>query len=414
MQYGSAADVLLGKKKIARDGRKLSVRVNRNSLRSNPLYVFERQKEAGRKLDRAVKGRLAAVLNTDLSGSGEVEKMRRIFPGLLRDGKNSALILRAMHETGFLGRIIPEYDFLSCLKRYDLYHHFTVDEHSFKVVHNLERLSRAGRAKVDFLARLYSEIPDKQVLFLAALLHDVGKIKGGGHARKGAVIARKILERMSLKDEQITSICFLIENHLIMSHFSQRRDPTDIGMLRVFCTKVKNRTNLKAPLSADICRSHGDIPVGVDQMEAKPAVGAVSKGASIHGHQGKTAGCVLQSKKADHFECVCGGCGEGGGAAAPRHASRPLSADDEPVAGQNAYRAGRSIEWDEGCGCRPQEKAFDGDYILYAGQAVQAVATLRRAGDERSQHFTCPCVYTQGWQCDRCVSCRGSSRRGIY
>jgi len=246
LRYGSAVDVLLGRKKAARDGGKLSVRVNRRVLRENPLHVFERQKEAGRKLDRAVKRRLADVLDTDLTGSGELDRMRRRFPSMFHDGKNSALILRAMHETGFLGRIIPEYNFLSCLKRYDLYHHFTADEHSFKVVRNLELLARAGRTKPDFLTRLYSEIPDKQILLLAALLHDVGKIEGKGHAKKGAVIARTILERMFLKKEQIDAICFLIENHLIMSHFSQRRDPTDPGMLQTFCAKVKNRTNLKA------------------------------------------------------------------------------------------------------------------------------------------------------------------------
>jgi [protein-PII] uridylyltransferase len=248
MRHGSAAGILLGKKKVVRDGGKLSIRVHRGALRAKPLHVFERQKEAGRKLDRAVKRRLAAVLDDDLSGRDAVTKMRRRFPALFHDGKNSALVLRAMHETGFLGRIIPEYNFLSCLKRYDLYHHFTADEHSFKVVRNLERLAHAGRGRgnPDFLARLYSEVPDKQVLLLAALLHDVGKIEGRGHAKKGAVIARRILERMNLKVEQIDAICFLIENHLMMSHFSQRRDPTDIDMLRTFCLKVKNRTNLKA------------------------------------------------------------------------------------------------------------------------------------------------------------------------
>jgi [protein-PII] uridylyltransferase len=248
MRYGSAADILLGKRKVVRDGGKLFVRVNRRVLRDNPLYVFELQKEAGRKLDRAVKRRLAAVLDVDLSGLEAVTLMRRRFPALFHDGKNSALVLRAMHETGFLGRIIPEYNFLSCLKRYDLYHHFTADEHSFKVVRNLELLARAGRGrgKPDFLTRLYSEVPDKQVLLLAALLHDVGKIEGRGHAKKGAVIARRILERMNLKEEQVDAICFLIENHLMMSHFSQRRDPNDIDMLRTFCAKVKNRTNLKA------------------------------------------------------------------------------------------------------------------------------------------------------------------------
>ncbi len=245
LRYGSAADSLLGRKKVERETNKLSVRVMRGKLRAEPLYVFAQQKQAGLKLSRAVKRRLSVILHSDLSGRAEVARMRRSFPVLFRDSRNNALILHAMHETGFLGRVVPEYNFLTCLKRYDLYHHYTADEHSFKVVRNLELLATTTRARTIPLARLYSEIPDKQVLFLAALLHDVGKIEGRGHARKGVVIARKILNRLYLKKEQIDAVCFLIEQHLLMSHFSQRRDPTDIGTLDSFCVRVKNRTNLK-------------------------------------------------------------------------------------------------------------------------------------------------------------------------
>ncbi|NIM19274.1 MAG: [protein-PII] uridylyltransferase [Candidatus Latescibacteria bacterium] len=245
LQFGSASDILLGRKKVVRDGNKLNVRIDRRKLRSDPLYVFNHQKQVGLKLDRAVKRRLAAVLESDLTGRREIARMRKRFAELFRNGKNNSLILHAMHETGFLGQVIPEYNFLSCLKRYDLYHHYTVDEHSFKVVRNLELLIRTSGARLTPFGRLYFEIPDKQVLFLAALLHDVGKIEGRGHARKGAVIARKILTRIFLKPEQIDAVCYLIEHHLLMSHFSQRRDPTDIGTLEAFCSKVKNRTNLK-------------------------------------------------------------------------------------------------------------------------------------------------------------------------
>jgi len=216
LRFGSGADSLLGRKKVARDGKKLTVRINRSRLEKNPLYAFERQKEAGLKLDRAIKNRLAALLETDLSGPAETRRMRRLF-----------------------------YNFLTCLKRYDLYHHYTADEHSFKVVRNLEVLAAPPAGRPDLLTRLYSEIPDKQVLFLAALLHDIGKIKGRGHAKKGALLARIILKRLSIKDEQIDTICFLIEHHLLMSHFSQRRDPADIDTLQVFCRKIRSRTSLK-------------------------------------------------------------------------------------------------------------------------------------------------------------------------
>jgi [protein-PII] uridylyltransferase len=150
-----------------------------------------------------------------------------------------------MHETGFLGVVIPEYTLLTSLKRYDLYHHYTVDEHSFQVVRFLEELGEAGSKRADAFARIYSEIADKQTLHLAALLHDIGKIEGRGHAKKGAELARKILGRMHLGNAEIEAVSDLIEIHLLMGHYSQRRDPTDIDTLRSFCSRVKSRTVLK-------------------------------------------------------------------------------------------------------------------------------------------------------------------------
>ena len=132
--------------------------------------------------------------------------MRRDFPKLLSDGANLSLVLRAMHETGFLGAIIPEYNSLTSLKRYDLYHHYTVDEHSFQVVHNLEELIASKSKQNQTFARIYSEVADKEVLYLAALLHDIGKIEGRGHANKGAALSKKILKRLGIKPSQIRKI----------------------------------------------------------------------------------------------------------------------------------------------------------------------------------------------------------------
>jgi [protein-PII] uridylyltransferase len=209
------------------------------------LYVFERQKREGKKLDRALRRRLEAVLNEELRGRKELNAMRRSFPELLRDADNTALVVRSLHETLFLMRIIPEYDQLTCLKRYDLYHHYTADEHSFKVLEHLTALEAPDADAGDPFVRLSTEVSDKRVLYLAALLHDIGKIEGRGHARKGAVLARKIMKRMFLPEEDIEQVSFLIQNHLVMSHFSQRRDPSDIGTIEAFCKQVKDRTRLK-------------------------------------------------------------------------------------------------------------------------------------------------------------------------
>lgn len=244
---GRQVGVLLGQGKIATDGHGLKVPLRPALLRERPLYVFEKQKATGQKLDRGLRRRLE-VAQEELDTATVTQRMRKAFPQLLDDDRHVAQVVRSLHDTKFLMRIIPEYDQLTCLKRYDLYHHFTVDEHSFKVLGYLAELGNPDVALAqagESLVRLYSELPEKRILFLAALLHDVGKIEGHDHAVKGAILSRTILERMQLPIEEIEFVCFLIENHLVMSHFSQRRDPSDIGTLTAFCDRVRTRQRLK-------------------------------------------------------------------------------------------------------------------------------------------------------------------------
>jgi len=245
LRHGDNTRLLLGRKGTTRVKGRLAVRIDGKRLKKNPFYVFALQRETGLELDRSLRRRLEDALAADLSGRAERNRMRRDFPGLVADSKNLTPTLRSMHETGFLGIVIPEYTLLTSLKRYDLYHHYTVDEHSFQVVRCLEELGEPGSKRSDAFARIYSEIADKQTLHLAALLHDIGKIEGRGHAKKGAELARKILGRMYLGNAEIEAVSYLIEIHLLMGHYSQRRDPTDIDTLRSFCSRVKSRTVLK-------------------------------------------------------------------------------------------------------------------------------------------------------------------------
>ena len=245
LQFGENIGLLTGRKRTTKTTERLSLGINRKRAREKPLYVFNKQKRTGLELDRSLRQRLRNILASDLSGRSERNRMRRDFPKLLSDATNISLLVRSMHDTGYLGAIIPEYNFLTSLKRYDLYHHYTVDEHSFQVVRNLEELASSHSRRIEPFARIYSEIADKQTLHLAALLHDIGKIEGKGHAKKGAEISRRILKRMSLGKVQIEAVSALIEIHLLMSHYSQRRDPADIGTLKSFCSRVKTRTNLK-------------------------------------------------------------------------------------------------------------------------------------------------------------------------
>ncbi len=223
----------------------LNVAVRRDRLERDPLYVFRIQKETGQRLDRGLRRRLVRALDVHLRGAGSLSRMRRGFLDLLADDRHVARVVRSLHDTLFLMRIVPEYQRLTCLKEYDLYHHYTVDEHSFKVLEHLASLGEAGADATDPFVRLYSEIDDRRALFLAALLHDVGKIAGSDHARSGAEMARRILRRLRADEALVERVAFLVRHHLVMSHYSQRRDPADLGTLRAFCRTVRDRSMLK-------------------------------------------------------------------------------------------------------------------------------------------------------------------------
>jgi [protein-PII] uridylyltransferase len=244
LHHGEHVGVLVGRRRVEHTDT-LRVRLYKNKIQNEPLYVFEKQQEAGLPLDRALRRRLETVLDDELKGRAATQRMRDAFTKMLENEANLGQVVRSLHESKFLGRIIPEYNRLTCLKRYDLYHHYTVDEHSFRVLENILDLGSTDREPDDPMVRLYSEIDNKRPLFLTALLHDVGKIEGRGHAKKGAELSKTILGRMPVPKAESELVTFLIEHHLLMSQFSQRRDPTDIGTLTAFCKKVRNRTNLK-------------------------------------------------------------------------------------------------------------------------------------------------------------------------
>ena len=283
LERGKNVGVLLGQSRLKPDGSKLDMPLRLPTLRKNPLVVFEKQKASGQKLERALRRRLEHVVQEQLGAPAVVDRMRRAFPTLLDDDRNVDLVVRSLHETRFLMKIIPEYDQLTCLKRYDLYHHYTVDEHSFKVLENLVALGRADAQANDPLVRLYTELPEKRVLFLSALLHDIGKIEGRGHAKKGAVLSRTILKRMAIPQHEIDIVSDLIENHLLMSHYSQRRDPTDIGTITAFCDRVGNRTRLKNLCLLTYADYRATSPLVWNEWKRTLPMGAVCARVRLHG-----------------------------------------------------------------------------------------------------------------------------------
>ncbi len=151
-----------------------------------------------------------------------------------------------MHRSGVLGAFLPEFGALLCMVLHDVYHIYTVDEHSLMGVRELERL-RAGLHKtaLPMLTQVMREIDRVEILFLALILHDIGKGHGGGHSERGACMVAEITERLQLNTDDAAQLRFLVGNHLLMSHLAQRRDIRDQRLIIDFAKRVETVDNLR-------------------------------------------------------------------------------------------------------------------------------------------------------------------------
>jgi [protein-PII] uridylyltransferase len=174
------------------------------------------------------------------------EKVNQVFLSILGKGEWAETVLSKMHELGFLSRYIPEFSEIEGRVHYDLYHVHPVDIHSILAVGELGKL-RGGYYQNDYplLTSLVREVEKPEILFLTALLHDIGKGRKGEHPIIGAEMAKTIGKRMSLSEEDKETIHFLITHHLIMLKTALRRDLHDEQAILRFANQVKTPDRLK-------------------------------------------------------------------------------------------------------------------------------------------------------------------------
>jgi [protein-PII] uridylyltransferase len=167
------------------------------------------------------------------------------FLRLLKKGKNVADTLFEMNRLRFLGYYIPEFGKIVCMVQHDAYHVYTVDVHSIFMVREIENLLNYKYEKEHpLLTKTAESLLSRHVLYLACLFHDMGKGEGKDHAEKGAAMIPKIAKRMGLNATETEQLEFLVKNHLLMSHFSQRRDIHDYSLIVRFAKAVKTLETL--------------------------------------------------------------------------------------------------------------------------------------------------------------------------
>jgi [protein-PII] uridylyltransferase len=175
------------------------------------------------------------------------EHIRETFLTLFERRGEVAPVLRAMHEVNLLGKYIPEFGKLTCLVQHEFYHQYAADEHTLVCLEQLDKTWEAKEPPYKNYAPLFQGLPRPGLLYLALLLHDVGKAQPHGkgkHAEASAEMAMRAAKRLHLDASAAHTLRVVIENHLLMASTSQRRDLDDATVIKIFARQIQTPENL--------------------------------------------------------------------------------------------------------------------------------------------------------------------------
>lgn len=164
-----------------------------------------------------------------------------LFLKLLKSKRLLVTQLEKMKDLGILGRYLPEFGRITGQMQYDLFHIYTVDAHTLEVLRNM-RWMTLGKSEEKFplAAKIINKLPKLEILYIAGLYHDIGKGRGSDHSNLGKVIVRNFCKKHLFTKEDTKLIEWLVENHLLMSVTSQKKDLTDNSVVKEFAEKVSN------------------------------------------------------------------------------------------------------------------------------------------------------------------------------
>jgi [protein-PII] uridylyltransferase len=178
----------------------------------------------------------------------------RLFVEILTSRHAPETVLRRMNEAGVLGRFVPEFGQIVAMMQFNMYHHYTVDEHLLRAVGILAEIE-AHRLVEDhpLTSEILPSIANRTSLYVALFLHDVAKGRRQDHSSAGAEVARRICPRLRLSEAETETVVWLIQNHLVMSDTAQRRDLGDPTTIENFAKRVQTLERLKMLLILTVC-----------------------------------------------------------------------------------------------------------------------------------------------------------------
>ena len=170
----------------------------------------------------------------------DVAKLLPKLLEIMRNSSHKAFTLRELHRLGVINLIIPDFKLIDCHSQHDIYHLYTTDEHTLTVLSRLSTLARSDDPILQHLKTEYAKIPDHDILFIAALFHDVGKGLGADHSDSGARLVREYCKRAGISDTRAAQAADLVQHHLLLNFLAQRRDIEDPRTIRDLLAKIND------------------------------------------------------------------------------------------------------------------------------------------------------------------------------
>ena len=223
----------------------------------NLLRVFEEALRTGYLIHPDVMRLVAANLDMIRGLEGNKVASRIFLDTLLKHG-NPERALRRMNELGVLGAFIPDFQTIVAMMQFNMYHSYTVDEHTIQTISHLAQIEREELIEeLPVASSILNEGLNRKVLYVALLLHDIGKGRAEDHAILGAKMARYIAPRLGLNKEECDTVEWLVRYHLLMSDMAQKRDIADPRTVRDFAKAVKSVKRLDLLCVLTVCDIRG-------------------------------------------------------------------------------------------------------------------------------------------------------------
>lgn len=205
---------------------------------------------------RTARRRLNRFLHT-------IPEAREKFMTLVRHPNALHKAFSLMHKLGVLSAYLPQWSQIVGQMQFDLFHVYTVDEHSIRLLKHINRFGQIeNHGKHPICCEVYPRVQKKELLILAAIFHDIGKGRGGDHSEIGAVEAYSFCIEHGLSKPEAKQVAWLVQNHLLMSVTAQRRDIYDPEVITEFAKKVRDEESLELLVCltvADICATNPEL-----------------------------------------------------------------------------------------------------------------------------------------------------------